>query len=78
MPEQLPVVGAIVHFMYGGDHVPAVVTGYPIQKADDTELFLTVFLPTAPPFTTVAAYGGEIGPSAWNNATWHRMGAPEL
>ena len=76
MPEKLTGVGEIVQFMYGGDNVPAIVTGYPIQKQNDTEVFLTVFLPNASPFTTVAAYGDEIGPGTWGNATWHWMGAP--
>lgn len=57
--------------MYGGDHVPAIVTGYPATPELAGQVFLTVFLPNAASFTTVAEYGAEIGLGTWLNATWH-------
>lgn len=73
MAEQVPSVGRIVHFMYGGDHVPAIITGFPLKTdvQGDDAAYLTVFLPAAAPFTTVAAHQDEVFPGTWNNATWH-------
>lgn len=77
MAEQVPSVGRIVHFVYGGQHVPAIITD-PAFVCNDVEtgsevtrVALTVFLPNAAPFTTVAAHGDEVGPGTWENATWH-------
>lgn len=76
MPEQVPSVGRIVHFMYGGVHVPAIITDPDFlvkedSKPDWTGQALTVFLPNAAPFTTVAVHQDEVFPGTWNNATWH-------
>lgn len=66
-------VGAIVHFVYGGDHVPAIITGACLAPELAGHVFLTVFLPNAQPFTTTAAYSAEIAPNTWPNATYHGM-----
>lgn len=76
MAEQVPSIGRVVHFMYGGVHVPAIITDpvFKVQeegKPDWIGQALTVFLPAAPPFTTVAVHQEEIAPGTWNNATWH-------
>ena len=62
--------------MYGGVHVPAIITDpdFTVREAGKphwTGQALTVFLPAAPPFTTVAVQQDEVFPSTWNNATWH-------
>lgn len=71
-------IGSRVHFVYGGQHVPAIVTDpafqdHGIDGQDDVRILqaLTVFLPNAEPFTTVAEQMGEIAPGTWQNATWH-------
>lgn len=71
-----PSIGQIVHFMYGGVHVPAIITDphFTVRVTGEpnwTGQALTVFLPAAKPFTTVAAYQDEVFPGTWNNATWH-------
>jgi hypothetical protein len=76
MADKVPSVGRIVHFMYGGVHVPAIITDPAFvvredDKPDWTGQALTVFLPAASPFTTVAVHQDEVSPGTWNNATWH-------
>lgn len=76
MPERTPVIGDIVLFMYGGVPVPAIVTDpafFVREQGQPDRIFqvMTVFLLNAPPFTTVASYGDEVGPGTWLNATWH-------
>ncbi|MBK9711584.1 MAG: hypothetical protein IPO81_09710 [Kouleothrix sp.] len=75
--EKVSSIGRIVHFMYGGSHVPAIITDAewtvrePGNKPDWIGQALTVFLPNAAPFTTVACEQGEVAPGTWVNATWH-------
>lgn len=76
MAEQVPSVGRIVHYMYGGDHVPAIIThpSFLVREEgvpDWEGQCLTVFLPNAAPFTIVATHQEEVGPGTWINATWH-------
>jgi hypothetical protein len=72
---QEPSVGRIVHFVYGGQHVPAIITDPAFRVVADgrevIEQAMTVFLPAAEPFTTVAMYAGEVSPGTWLDATWH-------
>lgn len=73
--QQVPSVGRIVHFVYGGQHVPAIITDPAFRVVTDAydaiEQALTVFLPNAEPFTTVAKHADEVAPGTWANATWH-------
>lgn len=78
MAEQKPSIGRIVHFVYGGQHVPAIITDpafqdHGIDGKSEVRILqaLTVFLPNAGPFTTVAAHEDEVAPGTWNNTTWH-------
>lgn len=71
-------IGSRVHFVYGGQHVPAIITDpafqdHGVDGQDEVRILqaLTVFLPNAEPFTTVAEQMGEIAPGTWQNATWH-------
>ena len=74
--QQVPSIGRVVHFVYGGVHVPAIITdpAFVVReegKPDWEGQALTVFLPNAAPFTTVAVHQDEVAPGTWNNATWH-------
>jgi hypothetical protein len=72
MTEQVPSIGRVVHFVYGDQHVPALITDPeyriiepaiddpPIQQA------LTVFPVGAPPFTTTAIYNQGGAPATWH------------
>lgn len=64
MPEQVPSVGRVVHFVYGGKHLAALITD-PGEHADSMQA-LTVFPPNEAPFTTVAPRSDDA-----TNATWH-------
>ena len=72
MPEQTPSIGRIVHFVYGGRHIPAIISDpayAPVEIAPGeigAGQALTVFPVNQTPFTTVAVCdpGGA-------DATWH-------
>lgn len=66
-----PQIGDIVHFMYGGVHLPAIVSDPAFHLEDRVWQAMTVFLINAAPFTTVALHEDEVFPGTWNNATWH-------
>ena len=68
MAEQVPSVGRVVHFVYGGVHVPAIITDPHAVVADfgPGAVALTVFPVGEPPFTTVAE-----GDATAADATWH-------
>lgn len=84
MGEKVPSVGRIVHFVYGGQHVPAIITDPAFRAPEDPYRevgmsapegmlmqALTVFLPNAAPFTTIAKHADEVAPGTWLNATWY-------
>ncbi len=76
MAEQVPSVGRVVHFVYGGTHLPAIITDPDFLVHEDEQpdwrgQAMTVFLVNAPPFTTVATHQNEIEPGTWLNGTWH-------
>lgn len=72
MPEQVPSVGRVVHFVYGDKHVPAIIIDPEVPIIDaaiderPVQQGLVVFTMERTPFTTVAEYhaGGA-------TATWH-------
>lgn len=69
-PQQVPSVGRVVHFVYGGQHVPAIITDPAFVVPEGATEFvgqaMTVFPVNAPPFTTVAAYD-----EAATGGSWH-------
>jgi hypothetical protein len=72
-PQQEPSVGRVVHFMYGDQHIPAIITDPafrtpdPIGGVDIEWQALTAFPVNEPPFTTLAAHDER----ADTPATWH-------
>ena len=69
--QQTPSVGRMVHFVYGGAHVPAIITDpnalyLETGKPAATAQALTVFPIGSTPFTTVAIEDADGA-----NATWH-------
>lgn len=74
MSEQKPSVGCIVHFVYGDQHVPAIITDpvfqdYGVDGQNEPRIIqaMTVFLPAADPFTTCASYDE----TAQEPGSWH-------
>jgi hypothetical protein len=69
-PQQVPSVGRVVHFVYGEQHVPAIITDPAFRVQTDSydaiEQALTVFPVGEPPFTTQA-----IQDERGATATWH-------
>lgn len=61
-PQQVPSIGRVVHFVYGDQHLAAIIT----DPANGLTVHLTVFPVGEPSFTTLAGYDPE-GASA----TWH-------
>jgi hypothetical protein len=62
-PQQVPSIGRVVHFVYGTQHVPAIIT----DPANGITVHLTVFPVGQPPFTDLVAQdeGAKAG------GTWH-------
>jgi len=66
-----PSVGKIVHFVHGGQHVPAIITdpSFVVRETlqpDWEGQALTVFPVGEPPFTTIACQSDDNV-----EATWH-------
>ncbi len=71
MSEQVPSVGRVVHFVYGGQHYAAIITAVSsrlFEEGGEPQYgqTLVVFPPMEPPFATVAEYD-----PAGADATWH-------
>jgi len=78
MADQMPAVGAIVHFVSGESHLAAIVTAIDYQVAtapsptpeqpivQPSQQALIVLPPMQQPFATLAIYD-----AAGVNATWH-------
>lgn len=61
-----PTIGRIVHFVYGGQHLPAIITDPAFDNGDGPAQAMTVFMVSEPPFTTVATEDPNGA-----NGTWH-------
>lgn len=72
MPEQVPSVGRVVHFVNGTQHVPAIITqvDYAVDVPSDANGWfgqaLTVFPVGELPFTTVAKCDPACAPATWH------------
>lgn len=74
MAEQAPSVGRVVHFVYGDEHYAAIITAAHsrlIEHAEGEERVtegqtFTVFPPSDPAFTTVAAFDPAAAPATWH------------
>lgn len=73
MSTQVPSVGRVVHYVYGDKHYPAIITDpdfavdrNPTDPHTGSYQALTVFLPTEPPFTTVAHEDATAAPGTWH------------
>lgn len=73
--KQQPSIGRVVHFVYGSQHVPALITDpaapvVPLFDEDGNERepqqALTVFPVGSAPFTTVAAEDADGAPGTWH------------
>lgn len=67
----IPSIGSIVHFVYGDQHVPAIVTdpAFVVRedgKPDWTGQALTVVPVGIAPFTTVALCDENHAPATWH------------
>ena len=61
-PQQVPSVGRVVHFVYGDQHVPAIIT----DPANGLTVHLTVFPVGEPPFTDLAGHDESGAPGTWH------------
>lgn len=68
MSEQQPSVGRIVHFVYGDNHVPAIITDpeHRVRRSGVTMQALTVFPVNEAPFTTCATHDEGGAPATWH------------
>lgn len=72
MVEQTPNVGSPVHFVYGTQHVPAIITQPEYAVDDPAEPIgwigqaLTVFPVNAAPFSIVTRYDPDGAPATWH------------
>lgn len=68
---QKPSIGRVVHFVYGEQHLPAIITdpNYLMQEDGQPDWYgqaLTVFPVGAAPFTTVATLNDAGAPGTWH------------
>lgn len=61
-PQQVPSVGRVVHFVYGDQHVPAIIT----DPANGLTVHLTVFPVGELLFTDLAGYDESGAPGTWH------------
>jgi hypothetical protein len=72
MAEQTPSIGRVVHYVYGADHYPAIITDpaftvYNVQETPVVKTALAVFIPMeALPMVTVADMDPAGAPGTWH------------
>lgn len=71
MPEQVPSIGGVVHFVHGDQHYAAIITAVHsrlIENEGDPQHGQTLFVmpPMDAPFSTVAEYSADCVPASWH------------